>query len=73
LIVSQFNYTSEGKMDKDQVRQEAISVLKDVGVGLSFWGDHLYHNEWQQLSDMVQKLKSLKDAAIRREKEKLGH
>lgn len=58
-------------MDKEQVKQQASTILGDVAKGLPFWADELYDNEWQELSDLTQRLKSLKEAALRRQKDKL--
>ena len=58
-------------MNKEQIKHEAVAVFGDVAKGISFWVDGLYENEWQGLSDLVQKLKSLKEAGLRRQQSKL--
>ncbi len=58
-------------MDKKQVEQETISVCEEIAKGISFWSNELYDSEWQHLLDAVGKLKGLKEAAIRRQKQKL--
>ena len=58
-------------MDKKQIEQETISVCGEIAKGISFWSNGLYDHEWQDLLDAVGKLKGLKEAAIRRQKQKL--
>jgi uncharacterized protein with NRDE domain len=59
-------------MDKKQIERETISVCEEIAKGISFWSNELYEHEWPQLLDAVGKLKGLKEAAIRRQKQKLG-
>ena len=61
-----------GSMNKKQIEQETISVCGEIAKGISFWSDGLYDHEWQDLSDAVAKLKALKEAAIRRQKQRRG-
>jgi len=59
-------------MNKTQIEQETISVCGEIAKGISFWSDELYDLEWQHLLDAVGKLKALKEAALRRRKQKTG-
>ena len=59
-------------MNKKQIEQETISVCGEIAKGISFWSDELYDHEWQHLLDAVGKLKTLKEAALRRQKQRQG-
>jgi len=55
------------KMEKDEIIREVISVCDDAAKTIPDWIGGLYDMELPHLQSAVQQLKSLKEAAIRRQ------
>ena len=58
-------------MTDEQAKQEIISVFSDAGKGIHLWMEHLRHDEIEKLLDAAAIVKSAKQAALRRQQEKL--
>ena len=58
-----------GKMNREQIKQRAILVLGDAARSFSSCFDYVYDIELPGLQEAVEKIKSLKDAAVARKQQ----